>query len=351
MIAILALLLLPIALCSPINVTKFDTKPGIFFEQIGSVKLSTTNWNIIVYYDLELYQKELNFLSIRISNLRALCDRTKGDTTCSFLVEYFEEVRESLKSKFNLITVKRTKRGAVDIVGNVANSLFGVLDSNYETKMSETIHQLRSNDNHLESLLKNQTSLIDSTINIMKKNQLSTKAKLDEIDRRLNSQAFGAPITEVQIASAILTLTVQMFTMVSTLQRAQTSIMDVLIDSHHGKINPLLLTPTQLTNEIIKIKSFLPQQLQLPIETNDLLHIYKLLTVDGIVAEDHIIFTMQLPLSDTREFQIFYLIPIIAVLNNTLVTVKSTTHLLAISPHRDDFFSLSETQLDACLQL
>jgi len=60
---------------------------------------------------------------------------------------------------------------------------------------------------------------------------------------------------------------------------------------------------------------------------------------------------VQLPLSDAREFQIFYLVPVVAILNGTLVTVKPTTHLLAISPHRDDFFSLTETQLDACLQL
>jgi len=71
--------------------------------------------------------------------------------------------------------------------------------------------------------------------------------------------------------------------------------MGVLIDSHHGKINPLLLTPRQLSEEVTKIKSHLSQQLYLPIEDNNLLQIYKLLTVDGSIAEDHVIFTIQLP--------------------------------------------------------
>lgn len=355
LIALVSLMLLPLALCSPINVTKFDNHPGIYFEQIGSVKLSTTNWNMIVYFDLEPYQNELDLLSNGTKFLQGLCDQTTNDTTCSLLVRYFEDESESLESKLNLVSVRRVKRGAVDVIGNLANSLFGVLGSNYEEKMSETIRQLKSDDNHLDKLIKNQTSLIDSTINIMKQTQLNTKAKFDEIDKRISKLLYGhaldSPLSEIHLTSAILTLTVQLLITVSTLQRVQTSIMDVLIDSHHGKLNPLLLTPRQLKREIINIKSHLPQHLQLPIDADNLLQTYKLLKVDGIVADNHVIFTIQLPLSDAREFQLFYLVPVLAINKGLLSAVKTSIKLMAMSPHRDDFFSLSEAQFESCLEL
>ena len=119
-------------------------------------------------------------LSNCTTNLHELCSQTANDTTCSSLALYFENARMDLENKFSLFPTKRVKRGAIDVIGNVANSLFGVLDSNHEARMSATIHELRANDDHLENLLKNQTSLIDSTINVIKKEFLSTASKFEE---------------------------------------------------------------------------------------------------------------------------------------------------------------------------
>jgi len=355
LVALLSLMMLPLVLCSPITVTTFNGNAGLYFQQIGSVRLSTTTWNMVVFYDLEPYQRELQLLKNGTTSLQNLCQQKTNDTTCSFLIRYFEEEQATLETKLHLISTKRTKRGAVDVVGNLANSLFGVLDSNYEAKMSETINELRANDHHLDNLIKNQTSLIDSTINIMKQTQLNSKAKFDELDDRINQLLYGhaldTPLSEVHFTSAILTLAVQMFITVSTLQGIQSSIMDVLIDSHHGKLNPLLLTPKQLKTEVIRIKSHLPQHRELPIDAENLLQIYRLLTVDGTIAENHVVFSIQLPLSDDREFQLFYLVPVIAVINGSLTSVNSKFNLMAISPHRDEYFALTESQLQSCLEL
>ena len=92
LITLIMLFLLPLALCSPINITQFSSRPGIFFEQIGGVKLSTTNWNIVAYYDLVPYRNELEFLKRGNMNLRWLCDQTTDNTACYSLASYFEDV-------------------------------------------------------------------------------------------------------------------------------------------------------------------------------------------------------------------------------------------------------------------
>nr|XP_044248843.1 uncharacterized protein LOC123002543 [Drosophila takahashii] len=77
-----------------------------------------------------------------------------------------------------------TRRSPLNIVGNIASSLFGVLDTEYAKKMSLTIEKVKTNEDYLLELVKNQTSIIDSTINIMKRDE----AAIDRRIRIMNQQ-------------------------------------------------------------------------------------------------------------------------------------------------------------------
>jgi len=156
---------------------------------------------------------------------------------------------------------------------------------------------------------------------------------------------------EGHIATTISTLIMQMFMAASDLQRFQSKVMEVLTDSHHGKISPLLLTPQQLSDEIVKIKSHLPPHTHIPIEGSALTQIYKLLTVSGTIADNHVLFNVQLPLANNKGFQLFNVAPIIAIRNKRLLAIKTRISLMAISLHRDEFFAVTEDTLDRCLQL
>lgn len=194
----------------------------------------------------------------------------------------------------------------------------------------------------MDRLLRNQTSLIDSTINIIKNNQLDVQAQFDDIGNQLH---------HIKVEQRILMLSVQMLIVTSNVQRIHSSIMDVLIDSHHDKINPLLLTPQQLAEEVKKIRAHLPAHLQLPIHQNNLLEVYKLIKVNGIIAKNHVIFTIELPLTDPREFQLLHIVPIVSTLNKTLTIVETSTKFLAVSLYRDEFFPMSQHEVDTCWSL
>ena len=63
LLTILAMLLIfPIALANPIDDKKFGSKLGIHFEEIGSTSISTSQWKLIVYYDLSTYWTDTAFL-------------------------------------------------------------------------------------------------------------------------------------------------------------------------------------------------------------------------------------------------------------------------------------------------
>lgn len=268
--------------------TSFKNTPGVYFEQLRNVKQVTAKWTVVVYFDLTPYKHQIQLLHDGISSLQKLCDNTSNNSSCTYLLNFFDKSITELEKEMSIFSLKRTRRGALDIVENVANSLFGVLYSYYAAAMSKTINDLKADDKTLEKLLKNQTSLIDSTINVIKRQQLNSQAK-DEIDSQIHELLFEkkVPMKEVQVEQHILMLSMQMLILESHLRQIQLSIMEVMADSHHGKINPLLLTPDQLNDDILKVKIHLPSGYELPFTQNNIVDAYKLVNIKGTMATDH----------------------------------------------------------------
>lgn len=63
----------------------------------------------------------------------------------------------------------RHKRAPLDIIGTIANRLFGVLNQEDADNIAAHIDRVKTYENHLMDLLKNQTSIIESTTNVIKK--------------------------------------------------------------------------------------------------------------------------------------------------------------------------------------
>ncbi|XP_055920727.1 uncharacterized protein LOC129952226 [Eupeodes corollae] len=289
---ILSLFLLPMVIASPINITRFKNNPGLYFENLGSANLIANEWNLVTYYDLAPIRAELEAFNNGTKALQHVCNQLQLRTTCNAMVTYLTNMKISLQGDTNLISRHRSTRAAIYVVGNIAHTLFGLLDSDYAEELSKTIDHINNNEPLLLSMLKNQTSVIDSTINIIKHDQLEVRNRINMLQNQANEiiGRIGNTTDQLRVFQIFTTLAMQLMMMASNLQRIEGTILKTLTDVHYGNINPLLLSPTQLKAEIMNIKNHLPLSQKLPFEQEDLLQFYKISTTKGGSARKHLIF-------------------------------------------------------------
>lgn len=203
MIAVALSLSTPIsAMNAPFEIEKFNSPPVIYFEKINDAYFSNTKWRILAYFDLKHFERELASINSSTLFLREQCVTKLNEyPECKPLVSNIEASVLRLLNKSELQTRVIGKRAALDIIGNIASDLFGVLDSRFAREYANDMEKLSSNDEHLMQLLKNQTSVIETATNVIKnqENDLSHQSSLinglsqkikDSIDREEAFQNF-----------------------------------------------------------------------------------------------------------------------------------------------------------------
>lgn len=351
---LLTCLIVPIIQASNITLQQFDPKPGIYFENIGTTSVISTEWNVVVYYDLRPYWMELTALSNSTNALEHLCQQMKQKSTCVSITKQFKAIEDELQIDNSFFATRRQKRGAFDLIGNVANSLFGVLDSKYAEQMSKTIDVINKNEGHLLALIKNQTSIIDSTINVLKRDHSEAERKFKEIDNQVNQlinriNHTGEDSYELKINQFFISLSIQLSLIVMNLQKTQATIIDVLTDIHHGRISPILVTPQQISRELTIIKEHLPTSLRLPTDQRDLIQIYKTMTAASRIVKNHVIIKINIPLVNVERFDLFKMIPIPAVTNGTLIAIQPCSVYIALNSHKDHYYTITPEELLSCM--
>lgn len=83
---------------------------------------------------------------------------------------------------------RRSKRSipTLHFVGDVLGDVFGTLGSKFETKYANDISLVNKNEDHLLMLLKNHTSIMESSLNIIKQDESEIKKHTDAINSLTN---------------------------------------------------------------------------------------------------------------------------------------------------------------------
>ncbi|XP_037930945.1 uncharacterized protein LOC119665771 [Teleopsis dalmanni] len=180
-----------------------------------------------------------------------------------------------------------------------------------------------------------QTHTAYSTINIIKRDEVTMQSRMNHLQKQVDEfqNRIGTATEQIHVTQLLLSLSAELTLMVSNLQHIQSEIINVLTDTHHGKISPLLLTPDQLTKEINRIKGHLPSSRTLPFTEDNLTDFYKLMKVKSTIKNQHVLFLIQLPLLDKQQFELFKTTPIPVVINKTMIIIKTEVEYLATNTY------------------
>lgn len=364
---ILALLIIPILGKpeEPISFTPFKTQPGIFFENMGRASIMSSEWKLIVYFNMRNYWNEFDNLQPALKNLRFLCNASTDQKKHCYpiLMGYQRQINELTNNNEIFIyndkneRTSRQRRAPLNIVGNIARAIFGILDDNYASDINTALAHASENDDLLLDLIKNQTSVLESTANIISQDEHIFKDHLETIQNQISEVMYQTNNITIELEAekveqVLLKACLHLSIMISSVQRTQMAILQVITDTQHGTINPLLMTPKQLKTAATFLKEHLPSNLRLPgsEENMNLGKLYKLITIHGQLTREYTIFTIRVPLLLTDQFEIYNLVPVPTQINMKFVSNKPSTDYLGINLHRDQYYPISELALSQCTE-
>ncbi|XP_053967860.1 uncharacterized protein LOC128869349 [Anastrepha ludens] len=241
----------------------------------------------------------------------------------------------SLKSNNELFMKQenRKRRAPFEFVGSIYHILFGIMDADDRENMESNIKNIFENQKNIAKLFKRQTSIVDSTINILKKTTDEVNKNFQKMNEQLNK--FYHELVKDQNAERMTLmfqiLTIQIGIVMDECEDIQTSIINLLIDINHGRINPKLIKPSQLNKEIALIRNKLPHKLVLPGKQfgNELKEIYKSMTAKGLIVDSRLVINIEIPLISYEPSDAYKLNPLpIKYKGNMIIPDKKYTSLI-----------------------
>jgi hypothetical protein len=114
------------------NVSSINNNQSIYFDKLSGLHYIRDEWNIVVFYNMSTYWLTLQNINNYVIHKKNSCPA--DNTQCQSVILQLDHELDEINNYNQLFTnyhTKRQKRGLVNGVGYIANSLFGVLDQRF----------------------------------------------------------------------------------------------------------------------------------------------------------------------------------------------------------------------------
>lgn len=357
------LLIVPTSFAEPkeqIVIKKLDDAVGIYFEDIGRISAVNKFWSIYVYYNLTTYWQEFGKIRSYLEQMEGICTKdTVHQVYCKPTIQALRHRVTAIEHNNDLLHTFRgpkyerirMARSPFDIVGTLAHGLFGILDQDDAQRIEDQITTIHENEHHMAELLQKQSSIADSTANLLKRSTAEINQQFQALHLYLTKAAIliEGKQASLEVKQNLASLTSYLLLIITNFERVQQVLLDVVLDLNQAKINPQLITPEQFSEQLHLIRSNLPSALSLP--RGSIVDMYRMASVKGRSLNDSVVFEVSLPLTDTEKFQLFNLITVPIFHQNESYVVQTSSPYLAVSLARDRYFPLTEIELARCKSL
>lgn len=344
-----------------LDVTELNDFPGIYFNFLGNAEIFQSHWTLAIHYNLENYFYEYDTLSYCTNEIQKLCTKLEqihanaGD--CQIM---YKQLKLQLKEIQNtqeilLHAPHRSRRSLMDGGGAVLNYLIGTLDQNYAKNNDDNLAQLKNRQNFQSELLKNHTSILDNTVDLIQKDRNAIDEQvhmfnkhLQQIDFDIDSNELKADLT--QHLAFVSTYTTLIF---SRFRDTQISITNLLANTQNYASSVQSLMPTTMSEQIQFMEENLPPNVHLPKVNNklDVNLIYKTSDIQSTLIAKQILCEFQIPLLMNIDFQLFQALSIPTKGLEGYTYVKPEQENMLVSYDRNHITYLTPEELSHCHSL
>lgn len=343
--------------------TIFNGGAGMYFDKLGTGRTYNQHWKIVSYVDTD-------YLSEKFGIIDRFSDRVNN--ICFFMKEHEDKIlckqtahllnikipllkRKELILKTYISHTHREKRGLVNVIGSGLKALFGTMDSDDAHNIDSSIDELQKSNINILTLVKDQTSIIQTTIHnfnhsflVLKKNEELMNENFNKISKfqtglinQINKIDFSINLLE-QLSSLNM--------LVTELETDYDMLTNAVLFGQRNQLHPSILSPKQLVEELVKTITHLPENLAYPVQVN-IKNAYKILLLLKLSIHydnNNLIFIIEIPLVDNKKYDLFNVIPMPIKIENKFVFIEPTLKNLLIT---SDKYTFIDIQPDLCIEI
>lgn len=293
--------------------------------------------------------------SLEIQSYQHTCSQYKYQSN-NFVSEINNNIEHVMKIIETPKESHRLKRGLINLIGRVANVLFGVCDDADAEYFYSKIKDLEISKLRVSQLTAEQTQIMRSVISNVnsslleiEKVQINLSDKYNYLIHEMQAEKVHIGILEFETA---LEEQVSLVNLILIQYAFETeNLVSIINMAIQDLVHSSILDAKTLKEQIKDIKTQLPTGESLPINLDDsgISELLRISTTNVIYIKDVLVFDIEIPLVNSYEFILYRTIPLpINIFNNTYMIIVPTSHYIAIDKSRLYYLKLSEIDLGKC---
>lgn len=315
------------------------------------------HWTFIQIFDITGLTNEFSLLQQAFNNIKSLLKNSNH-------TEYEREFKNSYKiidilnskissqiKRLNPQFYKRYKRALIDGLGSIIKSITGNLDYRDAERYDLAINTLTNNQNEIKTLMKDQITLLQRSINKFKNNiqnlehnQIILKSRILQLEQVIRT------IKMKEVDTHFYFLLQMLITQISgSFQIISNTLNDVEVAITFSKLNSFhnyIVDPDILLNELIEVKNlYKNSKFPFELKIDNMLLIEKLIEVKSYSKGNEIVFILEVPIVETDYYDYYRLYPLPTPSRNKFKTIIPHSNYLMSNDQR---YAYSDTN---CLEV
>ena len=292
----------------------------------------------------------------------------KNHTECNYFHDIAERKIRQIKGTEKLLlevtdpkySGKRIRRGVLNFVGEISKILFGTMDNDDAKYYNEQIRHFEENSDSMTNLLKQQLSVVKSTLGAinetlsdMEYNEDVVKRGLSQIKAYVESvisnttRVTDALADKITVESHIARVNEAL----NTLQRSLDVVIDSIINARKGILQPQVVPPSLLMDALTRSFPSFPKETMapFPLSKDSINLLLKICDIHVYLSDGILGYVVELPLVNRGNFKILKMTPIPVALDlNKFLYIDTAESMLCLDQARQYYLMLTEDELRQC---